>query len=209
MSLVTGTPLGNIIAQEDLYVEGAPYIYFQNYAATPLNHPDGDGFFWGLSGTTPNPVYNIGCVMDVTLTENLTVNAIRCDTVGDKDVIQKRNHLELNLTISTLFPLSELSQLLNISASVTSGHLEKAGIGDVPNTRKFHLYMPKVYDPDTGDWIMFHLHKCKFVDAWTIGFKHGEPWQITGLKVWAFADDTYPDAQMFGTILRADPSAIP
>ena len=33
MSLVTGTPLGNIEVAEELYLEGAPTIYYQDYAA--------------------------------------------------------------------------------------------------------------------------------------------------------------------------------
>jgi hypothetical protein len=72
MALVTGTPLGTITTQEDLYIEGAPNIYFQDYLASPFNNPDGDGFYWGLSGTATYPVLEVGCPVDVSLTEDLT-----------------------------------------------------------------------------------------------------------------------------------------
>ena len=46
-------------------------------------------------------------------------------------------------------------------------------------------------------------------DAWTIDFKYGDSWTITGIKLRAYADDTKPAAQLFGTIVRKDPSALP
>jgi hypothetical protein len=182
MTLVTGTPIGNVDSQDDIYLEGAPYIYFQDYSANPLFNPDGDGFYWGLSGTSVYPVYNLGCINDVSLTEDVTVNNIRCDTVGDKDVVQRRNYVEFVFTLQTIFPLVELRHLLGLSA-VTA---------------------PKVYDDDTGDYLLFHLHKAKPVDAWTIGMGV-DGWKITGLKFRAFADDTKPAAQKFGVVVRADP----
>ena len=67
MGLLTGTPLGTIVSQEDLYVEGAAYVYFQDATATPLNNPDLDSYYWGLSGTASYNVYNLGCIQDVSL----------------------------------------------------------------------------------------------------------------------------------------------
>ena len=64
MALVTGSPVGNVDSQEETYVEGAPNIYIQDYNASPLNNPDADGYYWGLSGTTALPVFNIGCVQE-------------------------------------------------------------------------------------------------------------------------------------------------
>lgn len=55
-ALVTGTPIGNLESAEDIYLEGAPTIYFQDATASPLSNPDSDGFYWGLSGTTTFPV---------------------------------------------------------------------------------------------------------------------------------------------------------
>ena len=208
--LVTGTPLGTITSQEDLYVEGAPYIYFQDADAPPRYNPDADGFYWNLFATGTYPVYNIGCIQDVSLTEDVTLNSVRCDTVGDKDAIQKRNHLEVNLTILSMFPLSVISQMMNLGTVTlgVDGTSEKIGIGAINNTKKWHVYMPKVYDEDTGDYVLVHLHIAKFVDAWTIDMRAGEPWQLTGIKLWAFADDLKPAAQKFGTIIRSDASVL-
>lgn len=209
MTLQTGTPLGSITYQEDLYLEGAAYIFFQDSTATPLNNPDSDGFYWGLSGTTAYPVYNLGCVQDVSLGEDLTVNAVRCDTVGDKDVVQRRNYLEVTLTITSLFPLSVLAPIMNASLPTThaAGH-EKMGFGPVDNSKSYHVYMPKVYDTVAADWVMFHLHKAKFVDAWSLSMKSGEPWQLTGIKLRAFADDTKPSNQTFASIARFDQAIL-
>lgn len=209
MALITGTPLGSIDAQDEIYLEGAPYLYVQQTEATPLNNPDASGYYWGLSGTTAYPVFQVGCVQDVTLTEGLTMNQIRCDTIGDKGVVQRRDYVEFNLTILTPFPLSTLRHLLNMSAPTVSTGLEKMGIGSINNNRYYMAYAPKVYDPDTGDYVLFHLHRVQFVDAWTINMKSGEPWTISGLKLRGFADENRPANQMFGVIIRADLSALP
>ena len=46
--IATGTAIGNVVSQEDLYLEGAPYIYFQDDRATPLNNPDAQSYDWGI-----------------------------------------------------------------------------------------------------------------------------------------------------------------
>jgi hypothetical protein len=210
MALVTGSPQGNVIAQEELYVEGAPYVYFQDYRANLLNNPDANGYYWGLSGTSTYPVYQIGCIQDVSFGDNTTVNAVRCDTIGDKDVIQKRNHLELKLTVLTQFPFSILAKILNFGSSVfTATGLEKTGIGQIDNTQLWHAYCPKVYDDVDGDYVLFNLHRAKFVNAWTMEFKFGAAWQVTGLEIWAFADENKPAAQRFATLVRSDLGALP
>lgn len=209
MALITGSAVGNVLSQEEIYIEGAPYIYIQDTTATPLFNPDADGYYWSMSGTTAYPVKALGCVQDVSLTENLTMNDIRCDTVGVKSTIQKRNYLELNVTVTSLFPLSIGSDIMNLSTAKVSSGLEKVGVGPINNNKYFMVYMPKVYDDDTGDYLAVHLHRAKFVDAWTINMKSGEPWQATGLKIRAYADDSKPSAQMFGTFIRSDKSALP
>jgi hypothetical protein len=78
------------------------------------------------------------------------------------------------------------------------------GIGTINNNRFYMAYCPKVYDPDTGDYVVFHLHRAQFVDAWTINMKGGEAWTTTGLKLRAYADDTKPAAQQFGVVVRLD-----
>ena len=207
--LVTGTPIGSGISQEEIYIEGAPSIFIQSTSATRLFNPDADGYYWGMSGTVANPYAEIGCVQDVSLTEGVTMNAIRCDAVGDKGLIQRRDYVEFNLTISTLFDLDVLRQLLNLSTPTIGSGISKAGIGQINNNRYYMVYAPKVYDADTGDYVLFHLHRAQFVDAWTINMKGGEAWNVTGLKLRAFADTSKPANQLFGVIVRSDASAIP
>ena len=132
--LVTGTPIGSGISQEEIYIEGAPSIFIQSTSATPLFNPDADGYYWGMSGTVANPYAEIGCVQDVSLTEGVTMNAIRCDAVGDKGLIQRRDYVEFNLTISTLFDLDVLRQLLNLSTPTIGSGISKAGIGQINNS---------------------------------------------------------------------------
>jgi hypothetical protein len=161
-----------------------------------------------MSGTVTYPVRQLGCIQDVSLTEGVTMNDIRCDTVGTKGTIQRRDYVEFNLTILSLFPLATLSVMLNLSTPVTGTDKEKVGIGGINNNRFYMAYCPKVYDEDTGDALYFHLHRAQFVDAWEIGFRQGEPWTVTGLKLRAYADDTKPTTQRFGVIARLDPSAL-
>lgn len=204
MSLTTGSPQGNVVSMEDLYVEGSPYIYFQDYRATPLWHPDADNYYWGMSGTATYGVQAIGCVRSVNLTEGVTMNDVRCDTVGVKDTIQKRDYVEFDLEIISQFPLEVLRHMLNLSAPTLGTGYETVGIGQIDNTQKYMVYAPKVYSEADNKWLMFHLHKAKFVDAWTINFNYGEAWSVTGLKIRAYFDDTKPAGQEFGVIRRAD-----
>ena len=217
MPLITGEPIGLQLAQNDLFIEGAPNIWVQSLGnnATPLNDPDGDGFFWGMSGTTADPAISLGCITDVSLADNLTVNDVQCDTDGVKDTIQRRNYIEFVFQLQTLFPLTTLRDILHTGAITSSGGVEKVGIGDINQQRFLRLYAAVVYDPNTGDYLNFTLHKAKFVDAWTIAMRYGEAWQIQGLRVRAFAETTadnssatMPAAQKFATIIRADPSLI-
>lgn len=208
MALITGTPLGNVINQEDLYIEGAPYIYFQDATANPLKNPDSDGYYWGLSGTSVHPAYLIGCPLDVSLGEDVTLNAVRCDNIGDKASIQKRNYLELTLIIQSFFPLSVLRHILKASSPTVSTDIEKFGIGDINNSLFYMVYMPKVYDQDSGDYLMWHLHRAQFVDSWTIDMRAGQPWQITGLRLRAYADENKPADQKFAVVVRSDPSVL-
>lgn len=209
MALVTGTPDGTITAMDEIFIEGAPYVYYQeNIQGTTPELVDGDSFYWGLSGTPTYPVYQLACYEDVSLASDLTVNSIRCDQVGDKDVIQKLNHLEFTLTLSSLFPLSALQHILRGGGYLLSGKVEKMGIGAINNNKYYKVYLPKVYDEDTGDWLSITLHRAKFVDAWTINMPSGDKWAVTGVTVWGLADDNKPAAQQFATVIRADPSAL-
>ncbi len=182
-SLVTGSAQGNIISQEELYFEGSPFIYFQDYNANPLYNPDAQNYYWGMSGTSTYPGYLLGCIQDVSLTEGVTMNDVRCDTVGVKDTIQKRNYVEFNLTILSQMPLTVLRHVLNISAPNTGTGYETSGIGQIDNSQHYHIYAPKVYNESAAGWLMFWLHKAKFVDAWTMNMKYGDSWTLTGIKI--------------------------
>lgn len=208
-SLVTGTPLGSVIGQENTYLEGAPYIYFQDANANPLNNPDGDGYYWGLSGTSTYPVYSIGCVQNVKLSEKVTMNDVRCDTIGVVDTIQKRDYVEFQLNVLSQLPISVLRHLMNLgSAPTISGHTEKQGIGMIQNNQKYHAYAPKIYDDVNGYWLFFYLHNAKFVDAWTLDMKYGASWELTKVILRAYALTSMPTSMRFGTIFRIDPSQV-
>lgn len=206
MALVTGTPEGTLIAMDEVYVEGAPYVYYQDYDGPLIL--DTDTYYWGLSGTTAYPVFQLACYEDVSLGSDISVNAIRCDNVGDKDVIQKLNHLEFTLTLSSLLPLSALQNIMRAGGYSLSGKVEKMGIGAINNNEYYKVYLPKVYDEDTGDWLSITIHRAKFVDAWTINMPSGDKWTMTGITIWGLADDSKPSAQTFATVIRADPSAL-
>lgn len=208
MAILTGTPIGVTNSQEEVYVDGSPFLYIQDYNANPRYNPDSDGFYWGLTGSATYPVSAIGCVQDVSLAENVTMNDIRCDTEGVKGTIQKRNYVEFNITVLTLFPLSILRHILKLGAATVQTDYETVGIGGINNNQFYMVYAPTVYDESTGDLVIFHLHKTQFVDAWTINMTYGEPWKVTGLKLRAYVDATKPAAQRFGVIRRNDPSAL-
>lgn len=204
MALVTGTPIGTITTQEDLFLEGAPTIYIQRYEASLLNNPDASQFYWGLSGSSTYPVYEIGCPSDVTFGDNMTMNDVLCDNLGVKDTIQQRNYYELGLSLKSFFPLSVLTQLLGGGTVVASSPKTMMPLGKYNNNVFWHVYAPKVYDETAGDYVWIQLHKCKFVDAMTINMSFGTPWTLTGLKLRAFVDSTKPAAQQFGMFGRSD-----
>ena len=208
MALVTGTPLGTINAQDNLYIDTAPSLWFQDYLADPLNNPDADSFYWGMTGTTTYPAYEVECTEGVALVAEYESNAIRCDTTGDQGQIQKLNHIDVTFTLKTLLPLSTLTHILRGGAvTTTSGATEKFGIGQPNNNQSWRVYGAVVYDETAGDYINFTGHKMQFVDAWTISFAYGEPASL-GVVMRCFADSTKPSAQSFMTVIRADPSAI-
>lgn len=211
MALLTGIPEGDITTQDEIFIEGAPYIYYQDYDAPYANNPEtvgGVDFYWGLYGTGSWPVYELACYEDVALADDLTVNAVRCDQVGDRAVIQKRNHLVFTLSLSTLFPLTTIKPIMRGSAVTTSSPWELMGIGTINNNLYYHVYLPKVYDEDAADWVSITIHRAQFVDAWTIAMVSGDKWMLGGIAIWALSDSTMPSGQEFATVVRYDPSAI-
>jgi len=208
MALVTGTPVGTITSQEDLYFEGAPTIYIQQYEAPEWFSPDASNFYWGLTGTSTYPIYEVGCITDASFTENLTSSDILCDNIGVKDTVQQRNYVEFSFTIQSFLPFTVLRHLLKFGTVTQSAPKEYMPIGKINNSLRYHAWCPKVYDEDVGDYVAIMLHKVKFVDAWTINMPFGTQWQATGLKMRAYADTTKPAAQQFGLWLRGDSSVI-
>jgi len=208
MALITGTPLGTITSGEELYLEGAPYIYYQSADAAPYFNPDADGFYWNLSGTAALPVYELGCVTAITFTENLTMNDVLCDNIGVKSTIMQRNYLEFTFTLQQFFPFDNLAPVMKGSAVTETAPTQKFGLGQIDQNKYWMVYCPKVYDQDVGDYVVLHLHKAQFVDAWTLNFNFGTPWQLTNIKLRAFADTNKPTTQQFGVFIRADASVI-
>jgi len=196
-------------ASENLFLEGAPYIYYQDYAATPLFNPDDEGYYWGLSGTATYPVYELACVAGVALTENLTVNDVLCDNVGVKGTIQQRNSIELNFTFQQLLPLDVLAPVLKYHEAVDqTAPTEKFGFGVLDQDQYYMVYAPKVYDTDAGDYVWIFMARAQFVDAFTINMGFGTPWQVAGVKLRGFADTSKPRAQYFGMFGRCDESVL-
>lgn len=210
MTLVTGTPVGTITSQEDMVLEGAAYLYFQDAQAPEYNRPDSDGYYWNLATTGSFGVNLLGCVQGVNLGANMTVNALRCDNIGDRGEIQKLNHLEVSFTLKTPFPLAILTNILNGSPATHNAgqHTEKFGIGQPNNNQFWHVYMPKVYDDVAGDYVAFTIHRCQFVGNWKVEMKYGDAWTISGMTIQGFADTNLPTPQMFATVIRADASVL-
>lgn len=73
-----------------------------------MKNPDSDGFYWGLSGTSVYPAYELGCVTDVNFAENVTMNDVLCDNAGVKATIQQRNYLEFTMVVQSPFPWQPL-----------------------------------------------------------------------------------------------------
>ena len=208
MALVTGTPFSSTTAQEEIYLDGAPNIYYQDNEANPFNNPDGDGYYWGLSGTPTYAVKELACITDVSFMQGVTANEVRCDTVGVKNTIQRRDYVDLQFSLQTFFPLSIFAEIAGFSTADVSTGLEKVGIGNYDNNQFWMVYAPKVYNDDVGDYLLIHLHKAQFVEPGDLQMRYGEPW-IQQFTVRAYADTTKPEGQKFGVIIRSDASALP
>lgn len=208
MAAYTGT-VGNIVLPEAIYIDGAPVIFFQDYEAPgPLHSPDADGYYWGLSGTSVYPVYQLGCYTDVSFADNLTFNDVRCDTDGNVATIGKRNYLELRMTVQGIMPLAMAARLFNWSDPEESGNYEKAGIGSFSNQRFWRAWLPMVYDEDTGDWLGIQLHRGQFVQNTELSMSYGTPWNAPVVLRGYAAPSPIPANQRFATVIRHDPSAL-
>jgi hypothetical protein len=204
----SGTPLGHTHSQEEIYLEGAPYLYLQDYAADSYFHPDLAGYYWNMSGSTAYPIYALGCIQNVKMTEDVTLNMIRCDTDGDRAAIQRRNYIDMEFELVSLLPLAITKILMNFFDSTVVAGGEYVGMGKINNNKYWMLYAPKIYDDVTGYWIMAHFHRCQVVGNFTWDMNiNGH--KLTGIKVRAFWDTTKPAAAGFGTLFRSDATITP
>jgi hypothetical protein len=213
MALITGTPQGNIITPPNLYLDQPPTFWIQDRETAAgatiglLNNPDGAGFYWGLSGTSVNPVYEVGCYENFVVADVRTINMIRCDTTGVRGAIQKRDQVNITFTLKTPFPFSTVSKLLNLGPVTTGSGLEKVGVGVIDNSKYYRAYFASIYDQTAGDYVNATFHRVQFTSAWQWTFTYGQPATFT-VQASAFADETKPQDQYFATIIRADPSSI-
>lgn len=209
MALITGNAFGLVNAQTEIYIESAPAVYYGDIAVPYWFNPDSDGFYWNLSGTTTYPLYQLGCYENVTFSDNLTINQVRCDTFGDKDMIMRRNYLELRFTLKSFFPFAVMSAAMN-GGTVTrnlSEHTEKFGLGVINNNKYYRVYFPKVYDEDNGDYVAITGHRAKFVSTGELAMTYGNAWALP-VTLRLLADTTKPSAQTFATVIRSDRSDI-
>lgn len=199
-------PTGTIVSAEDIFIEGGPEFWI---GGVPQNTPDDDGFWWGITGTAADPAYLVGCYENFTFRDNVTVNDIQCDTVGVKSAITKRNYLDITFTLKSLLPLSHLNIFMKgdgVTQNTTEG-TEKFGLGEIDSNVYYMTFFSRVYN-DEGDCFTFTGHRCQVVDAFELATVWGQPWTLTGFVVRCFADDSKPDGQLFGTIVRIDPSEL-
>ena len=199
-------PTGTIITADDLFLEGGPDFWF---GGVSKNSPDSDGFYSGITGTAGTPIYKIGCYTDFRWRDNIQMTDVRCDTIGVKQTIQKRNYLECSFTLMALMPLRVLKNIVRggtVTVNATE-HTEKMGLGLIDNSVVFPCFFAKVYDTAVDDFVSVTGHRCQFVDVWEIAMQYGAPWTL-GVRLRMFADDTKPDAQKFATVIRLDPSMV-
>src|SRR3989304_5828974 len=200
-------PTGVITVADDLFLEGAPDLWFVGVAKSS---PDRDGFYWGITGTAAKPAFKVGCYTDFRWRDSIQMTEIRCDTIGVKGTIQKRNYLEVTYTLLSLLPLKILTNIIRggvVTVNATE-ETEKMGVGEIDNNTYHLVFFSRVYDDVTGDFVSVTGDRCQFVDAWEMAMNYGAPWPL-GVRLRMYADDTKPAAQRFATVLRLDPSLLP
>jgi hypothetical protein len=192
---------------EEIFIEGAPEIYFGGVAQYS---PDDDGFYHGITGTVDNPVYRVGCYTDFRFNESVTVNEIRCDTRGRARVSRERDFLTATFTLRSLFPFSVLRHMINGGAVTWNDgeNAEKMGIGTIDNSLYYLVFFSRVYDQTAGDFVSVTGHRCQFTGNFQMEAPYAGGWSISGIEIEFHADDTKPDDQKFATMIRVDEDVL-
>jgi len=210
-TLGTGTsiPVGPESPDEDIYLEGGPDIWYQDSDAPEAHNPDSDGYYWGISGSAAYPLIPLGCYDDLQLVDTRTSTVVTCASLGNVAQMQRRDALEVQLTVKSLMPLANLTHLIGGGAVVHNAaeETEKMGIGALPQNDFYHVFMSRVYDETVGDYVSITLHKVQWIEATPLKMAYGEPWTYA-IRGMALADSSMPAAQRFATWLRYDPSAL-
>ena len=202
-------PQGTITTQESVYLEGGPVVYFEDYNGNYRFNPDSDGFYWGLSGTSTYPAYEVGCYENFQIQDNVELNDIRCDSVGVVSTVQKRNYLEITFDIKSFFPFGVLRHMLN-GGAVTNNLTDessKFGLGKINNNQFWKVYFQLVYDEDAADFVAVTLHKAKFVNGWNWQWQYGSS-HMANITLRAYADTNRDAANKFASIIRVDQSVL-
>lgn len=197
-------PTGTIDANDDIFIEGGPDLWLGGVLKYA---PDINGYYWGIDGIPSNPVFKLGCYENFQLQDNVTVNEIRCDTLGVVGSIVRRNYLEATFDVQQILPLSQLKNLLRWSSSLAVADAEYAGIGEVNQQDYLPVYLSRIYDPDAGDWVSFTGTRCQFQWDKAMQLRYGQPWMV-GVKIRFYANKNLPSTQRFVTVVRWDPSAL-
>lgn len=204
-------PSGTITTQDDdIFLEGGPRIYFNDRRGSYRWNPDGDNFYWNLSGTSTYPVFEVGCYENFHFLDNVDINDIRCDRLGVVSTIQKRNYMEVTFDLKSFFPLTVLRHMLKGGAVTTNvtDEAEKFGFGPINNQQYYRVYFPFVYNEAEADFVSVTLHRAMFVDAWDWNWMYGDSHSVP-ITIRGYADSDMPPAQQFATVIRVDASAIP
>lgn len=200
-------PTGTITTAEDIFIEGAPEIW---YGGVRQYAPDDDGFYHGITGVAANPVYKLGCYTNFRFQDNVQLTEIRCDNLGLRKTSQTRDYLTATFDLESLLPLSMLRHLIRASAVVWNDgeNAEKMGIGAIDNTLFYPVFFSRIYDATAGDFVSVTGHRCQFTGNFQLQTPYSGAWMITGIEIRFYADDDLPAAQRFATVIRVDASAL-
>jgi len=201
------TPTGTTVTAEDIFIEGAPEVWF---GGDEQYSPDADGFYHGIVGTADDPVYKLGCYENFRFQDNVQTNEIRCDTTGLEKTSQTRDYLTVTFDLKSLLPLQMLRHIIRGGAVTWNDaeNSEKMGIGEIDNSLFYNFFFSRIYDTTAGDFVSVTGHRCQFTGNFQLQTPYAGAWMITGIEVRFYADNDKPAAQRFATVCRVDASAL-